>query len=84
MLMISPKTVAIYGYVAIAVMVVMLALIWFEKVPQSMYMTFFLIAAALFLIRVTLRLVIARQERVLKAEREAKAAVDQTEVKKEG
>jgi len=64
MTMINQKFVEIYGYVAILVMAVMLALIWFEKIPRSLYLTCFIIAATLFLIRVTLRLLVARQKRM--------------------
>ena len=64
MTMINQKFVEIYGYVAIVVMAVMLALIWFEKIPRSLYLTCFIVAATLFLIRVTLRLIVARQKRI--------------------
>jgi hypothetical protein len=61
--MISAKTVNIYGFVSIAVMAVLLALIVFEQVSRSMYLPFFIIAAVLFAIRIVLRVLLARQKR---------------------
>lgn len=68
--MLNPKTVNTYGFVSIGIMTVMLVIIWAELVPRSMYLSLFLIAAALFLIRITLRLVLARQEREMRKNRE--------------
>ena len=61
--MLTQKSVDRYGVVAIALMGVMLVLLWAGAVPRSMTLPLFLIAAALFLIRVTLRLILARQTR---------------------
>jgi hypothetical protein len=60
--MLNPRTVNIYGYISIGVMTLMLVLMLARLVPSSMYMALFLIAAALFMIRITLRLVLARQQ----------------------
>lgn len=74
--MLNARIVEIYGYVAIVIMAIMLGLIWFEKVPQSYYVTMFLVAAALFLIRITLRLILARQQKALKEEQGPKDNTD--------
>jgi Flp pilus assembly protein TadB len=68
--MLSQKSVNTFGFVAVGLMALMLVLIWARLVPHTMYLPLFLIAAALFLARVTLRLVLARQERVMKKEKE--------------
>jgi hypothetical protein len=54
----------IYGYVSVTVMLVLLLLVVFKQVPVSWYRGLFLIALVLFLIRITLRLVVARQARI--------------------
>ncbi len=64
--MLNQKSVNTFGFVAVGLMAIMLVLIWAQLVPRSMYMPLFLIAAALFLARITLRLVLARQERIAK------------------
>jgi hypothetical protein len=72
--MLKQRTVNIYGFFAIGVMIVMLVLIWARLVPQSMYTSMFLVALALFLVRVTLRLTLARQEREAQARAQAQGA----------
>jgi hypothetical protein len=72
--MITPRWVNIYGYAFLALVLVMLALVWFQLVPTAMYVPLFLVALVLYLIRITLRLLLERQRRL--AEREKKAAVD--------
>jgi Flp pilus assembly protein TadB len=62
--MITRRGVALYGYVALAVMAAMLVLIWYKLVPPSWYWTLFGIALVLFLLRVTLRLLLARRQRL--------------------
>jgi hypothetical protein len=69
--MLNQKSVNTFGFIAVGLMAVMLVLIWAQLVPRSMYMPLFLIAAALFLARITLRLVLARQERIAKKTIEA-------------
>jgi hypothetical protein len=61
--MLSQKVVSLYGYISIIIMAVLLGLIFFEKVPRSFYFIFFIIALALFLGRIALRILLARQER---------------------
>ncbi len=61
--MITRKIVTMYGIVGIALMAVLLSLVWLEVVPRSMYVPLFLISAAIFLGRVVLRIMVARQER---------------------
>ncbi len=62
--MLTPRTANIYGVIAIAVMLVMFLLMLFKQVPPSFYLGMFLIAVVLLLIRVTLRLILARQARL--------------------
>ncbi|HUI65076.1 MAG TPA: hypothetical protein VL126_09555 [Bacteroidota bacterium] len=59
--MLSSRFVNIYGYVAIAAMAVMLLLIVTKVVPQRMVMPMFYAAAALFVVRIALRIIQARQ-----------------------
>jgi hypothetical protein len=61
--MLSPRTVNAYGFVAIAIMGAMLILMWTGLAPKSMFLPMCLIAAALFLVRITMRLILARQAR---------------------
>lgn len=74
--MLKQRTVNIYGFFAIGIMIVMLVLIWARLVPQSMYTSMFLVALALFLVRVTLRLTLARQEREARAHAQAGGAAN--------
>ncbi|HUI11227.1 MAG TPA: hypothetical protein VL221_12930 [Bacteroidota bacterium] len=60
--MLNRRMVDIYGYAAIALMVAMLTLVAAKLVPQRLYMPFFYITAALFVVRVALRLLLARQD----------------------
>ncbi len=64
--MLSNKTVAWYSYASLAAMVIMLILMWQRMVPEQWYMTLFGLALVLFLVRVTLRLILARQARLEK------------------
>lgn len=66
--MVSPKVVSIYGYVSIIIMAVLLGLIFFESVPQGFYIAFFIVALILFIGRIVLRFLLARQERRKKSE----------------
>jgi hypothetical protein len=61
---ITSKATNIYGYAAIAVMAVLLLLVALKLVPYSWQMPLFGIALALYLVRITLRLVLARQARM--------------------
>lgn len=69
--MLTQRTVNIVGLAIIAVMAVLLVLVWQQLVPQSWYWIIFAVALVLFLIRVTLRLVLARQERIAREAAEA-------------
>jgi hypothetical protein len=64
--MITPKGVNIYGYLFLFITVILLILVWYNIVPQSMHIPIFLVVVVLYLIRITLRLILARQERVRK------------------
>lgn len=81
--MLKARTVNIYGFIAIGIMLLMLVLIWAQLVPRSMYMSMFFVAMALFLIRVTMRLVLARQARGARmpgrAKEELKAGTEEGE-----
>jgi hypothetical protein len=61
--LLSHKAVNTYGYISIGVMLIMLALVWFEIVPKSLYIPLFLVAAALFVGRLVLRVLLVRQLR---------------------
>jgi len=61
--MLNRRFVEIYGYVALVLMLVMLTLVAARIVPQRLYMPLFYATAALFVIRVVLRLVLAKQSR---------------------
>ena len=65
--MLTNKTVAWYSYASLAAMVIMLILMWQRMVPEQWYMTLFGVALVLFLVRVTLRLILARQARLEKS-----------------
>ncbi|MFN0157903.1 MAG: hypothetical protein ACKVRP_07510 [Bacteroidota bacterium] len=60
--MITRKTVNIYGIVGLVLMSALLSLVWLEVVPRTMYLPLFLMAAAIFIGRVVLRIVVARHE----------------------
>jgi len=64
--MITPRVVTVYGIAGISVMIVLLALLFFRAVPRSLEIPFFIIALALFLGRVGLRIALARQEKMNK------------------
>jgi hypothetical protein len=53
-------------------MVIMLILMWQRMVPEQWYMTLFGVALVLFLVRVTLRLILARQARLEKSGSQSK------------
>jgi len=69
--MLTQRTVNTVGLAIIALMAVLLVLVWQQLVPQSWYWIIFAVALVLFLIRVTLRLILARQERLERGAREA-------------
>jgi hypothetical protein len=61
----TPKALNTYGIVNTVVLVVMLGLVWFKVVPESTFPTIFLFATALVLMRLTIRLVLQRNQRKL-------------------
>jgi hypothetical protein len=61
--MITTRTVNVFGFISIAIMVILLLLIWQQLVPRSLYIPFFLIAIGLFIVRIVLRVIVARAER---------------------
>jgi Flp pilus assembly protein TadB len=60
---ITHKAANTYGYVAIAIMFALLVMVLLKAVPQSWHMPLFGVALALYLVRITLRLILARQAR---------------------
>ncbi len=60
---INQRTLNNLGYVSITVMMAMLLLLWFKIVPDSFAVPFLLIAAALVLVRIVLRIKLIRMER---------------------
>ena len=83
MTMIERRSVNIYGYISLVVILALLALVWFQLVPKSMYMPLFGVAVVLYLIRITLRLLLERQRRIQEREKAANAGPVQEE-RKEG
>jgi hypothetical protein len=61
--LISEKTFTVYSFISIGLMSLVLALIWLELVDRSLYIPLSIGAAALFAVRMILRIVIARQRR---------------------
>jgi hypothetical protein len=61
--MLSPRGVNAYGFIAIGAMTLMLVLVVAKVVPPRMYTPLFYAAAALFLVRIGLRIALARQKK---------------------
>ncbi len=61
--MITRKASSRISYIVLAIMAAMLVLVYFRFVPESWTWTLFSIVLILFLLHVTLRLLVARQER---------------------
>lgn len=61
---ITHKAANTYGYIAIALMFALLVMVLLKAVPQSWHMPLFGLALALYLVRITLRLILARQARM--------------------
>jgi hypothetical protein len=61
---ITHKAANTYGYISIAVMLVLLVLVLLQAVPKAWHMPLFGVALALYLVRITLRLILARQPRL--------------------
>ena len=72
--MITRKASARFSYVVLAVMVAMLALVYFQLVPESWTWTLFSIVLILFMLHFTLRLLVARQERVAREKKDSGSA----------
>lgn len=64
-----------YGFVAIAVMVAMIAIVFFDLAPRIWHWRLFALALTLFAIRIALRLILARQKRLDDEERARKGGV---------
>ncbi len=61
--LLTPRTITIYSIVSLLLMAVALALVWFKAVPQKFFVPLFAFSLTLFVIRIVLRIVLARQER---------------------
>lgn len=73
---INQRTLNNLGYISITVMMAMLLLLWFKIVPDSFSVPFLLIAVALVLVRIVLRIKLIRMER--EALRSRKGGPDQS------
>ena len=70
----TTKAVNTYGYVSIALMLLMVVVILMQWVPRSWFYPLFAVAVTLYMIRITMRLILARQERVARDARKNQAA----------
>ncbi|MBP1691827.1 MAG: hypothetical protein H6Q32_1179 [Bacteroidetes bacterium] len=61
---ITPGVANTYGWFSIAVMVVLFILVLMDIVPRTWYYPLLGVAVALYMVRVTMRLILARQARV--------------------
>jgi hypothetical protein len=66
--MITSRSVNIYGWVSIGVMATLLVLVWLKILPPSLHLPAFIVAVLLFLGRLGLRVILARQHRVSDSE----------------
>lgn len=73
----TPKAVNTYGYVSIALMLLMVVVILLQWVPRSWFYPLFAVAVTLYMVRITMRLVLARQERVAREEQKSQSAFKQ-------
>jgi len=73
----TPKAVNTYGYVSIALMLLMVVVILMQWVPRSWFYPLFAVAVTLYMARITMRLILARQERVARKEQNSQAAAGQ-------
>jgi uncharacterized membrane protein YfcA len=73
---VTTRGVNLYGFIAIALMLVMIAMVFFQWVPREWHFRLFAVALTLFMIRIALRMVLARQQRL---ENEAKEKDKETE-----
>jgi len=62
-MILNARVVNIYGIVAIVAMLLMLVLVRLRVVPPGLYFPLFYAAAALFAVRIGLRIALARQEK---------------------
>jgi hypothetical protein len=62
--MITRKISSRISYIVLGVMAALLALVYFRIVPESWTWTLFSIVLILFMLHFTLRLLVARQERI--------------------
>ncbi len=67
---ITPSLANTYGYISIGGMVLLLIAVLLELVPRSWYYPLFAVALTLYMIRITMRLVLARQARLEKKARQ--------------
>jgi Ca2+/Na+ antiporter len=68
--MLNQRSINLYGFISVGIMLVMLLLMLAKVVPRSMYGVFLLIAVVLFAVRLILRLLYHRQARNAEKEKE--------------
>ena len=79
----TPKAVNTYGYVSIALMLLMVVVILMQWVPRSWFYPLFAVAVTLYMIRITMRMILARQERVAREEQKSRSGSGQPPVTKQ-
>jgi len=62
--MITRKASSRISYAVLAIMAAMLLLVYFRLVPESWTWTLFSVVLILFMLHITLRLIVARQDRM--------------------
>lgn len=62
--MITPHAGRTFGILSLLILVVLLGLVWFGVVPPSTYWAIFLVALAMVMMRITVRLVLQRDRRI--------------------
>ncbi len=61
---ISKRTVDAFGYISLTVLVILFIAMLLNWIPRHLQFPLFLVALVLFLVRITLRLLAARQQRL--------------------
>jgi Flp pilus assembly protein TadB len=53
-----------FGFISLGILIIVFVLRWGGILPEYLFMPIFLVALALFLLRLTIRLIIARRDRL--------------------
>jgi uncharacterized membrane protein YfcA len=75
----TQRQVTAYGFVMLALMILMLGFVIFGQLSSEWKRAIFFIALILFLLRVAFRLILARQERIDRERRERLQRAQETE-----